>query len=386
MACKMSWHKRLCLTTYIKGGSKIAVDWFMKKNSGIPNMFSYKDLKAATNNFSTEIGRGGFGCVYRGTLKDGTKVAVKRLHSAAGGAVDEFVAEVTALASLNHSNLVRLHGLCADNSRYLLVYEFMQNGSLHDWLFDSNRESLDWKTRHSIALQTARGLQYLHQDSNSRVLHLDIKPQNILLDENFTAKVADFGLARVLSKDQSRIVTVHVRGTPGYIAPESVLDYKITAKSDVFSYGMVLLEIVSGRRVVDKSEICEQWYLPSIALGKMKEGKLADLFDSRIGSVSAEAGKVLERMIKLGIWCAQSNSALRPSMSSVVQILEGNVELLDPPVDFEFSFGPICEEGESFKIWEKTSSMDRTQCSSSSSSCVMPAEDTRTVKFEHGRD
>ncbi|GLJ34398.1 hypothetical protein SUGI_0691550 [Cryptomeria japonica] len=292
----MSWHKRLCLTTYIKGGSKIAVDWFMKKNSGIPNMFSYKDLKAATNNFSTEIGRGGFGCVYRGTLKDGTKVAVKRLHSAAGGAVDEFVAEVTALASLNHSNLVRLHGLCADNSRYLLVYEFMQNGSLHDWLFDSNRESLDWKTRHSIALQTARGLQYLHQDSNSR------------------------------------------------------------------------------------------WYLPSIALGKMKEGKLADLFDSRIGSVSAEAGKVLERMIKLGIWCAQSNSALRPSMSSVVQILEGNVELLDPPVDFEFSFGPICEEGESFKIWEKTSSMDRTQCSSSSSSCVMPAEDTRTVKFEHGRD
>ncbi|KAH9289275.1 hypothetical protein KI387_033392, partial [Taxus chinensis] len=342
MTANMSRHKKLCvhhsikseikhyikseinryiksgIDHYLNSGSKTRIDGaFLRKVSGLPNEFAYKDLKTATNRFAYEIGRGGFGSVFSGTLSDGTKVAVKRLHHADDG-IDEFLAELSALASLNHSNLVRLHGFCTERSHYLLVFEFMENGSLHDWLFNADREPLDWNTRYRIALQTARGIAYLHEDSSSsRILHLDIKPHNILLDEDFNAKVADFGLAKLLNKDVSRVVTVHVRGTPGYIAPEFVMEYAITAKSDVYSYGMVLLEIVSGRRVIDRSGESEQWYLPSIALDMLREGKLEDLFDRRHHMISAGAAEEMARAVKLAMWCIQNNSALRPNMATV---------------------------------------------------------------------
>ncbi|XP_057824451.1 G-type lectin S-receptor-like serine/threonine-protein kinase SD2-5 [Cryptomeria japonica] len=321
------------------GGDYPISEDFLKKVSGVPNVFRYADLQIATNDFTAEIGRGGFGSVFKGTLADGKKVAVKRLHKADEG-VEEFVAEVTALASLNHSNLVRLHGLCVEDSRYLLVYEFMENGSLYDWLFQSKTSTIDWKTRYEVALQTARALAYLHEESTSSILHLDVKPQNILLDENFRAKVSDFGMAKLLDEGESRLMTVHVKGTPGYIAPEWFLQYGISAKTDVYSYGMVLLEMVSGRRVVDRSADEENWYLPTIALVKAREGNLEEIFDSRL-KVSDEEAVEMERIVKLALWCIQSSCGLRPTMSTVVGILEGSLEMLEPPLDQSLAFGPF---------------------------------------------
>uniref|UniRef100_A0A0C9RPE0 non-specific serine/threonine protein kinase n=1 Tax=Wollemia nobilis TaxID=56998 RepID=A0A0C9RPE0_9CONI len=362
-----------------KGGDKILIDdEMLRRLSGHPDMFSYRKLHTATNSFATEIGRGGFGSVFLGTLKDGRKVAVKQLNNTQEEGLDDFIAEVRTLASINHSNLVRLYGLCVEE-RHLLVYEFMDNGSLHDWLFNSSREPLDWKARYSIAVETARGLAYLHEDSTPRILHLDVKPHNILLDENFRAKLSDFGLAKILNKDESRLVTFHVRGTPGYIAPEWVLEYGITAKTDVYSYGMVLLEIVGGRRVVDRSQDNEEWYLPSVAFEKARQGNLEELFDSRL-SVSEEAAVEMKRVINLALWCIQSNSALRPRMSVILQILEGGLQMMDPPLDCSLPFGPcvdnnnllsIIEENSEAILEKSVSSMDGQEPSISSSHVVV---------------
>uniref|UniRef100_A0A0D6QT48 non-specific serine/threonine protein kinase n=1 Tax=Araucaria cunninghamii TaxID=56994 RepID=A0A0D6QT48_ARACU len=360
-------------------GDKIFIDGeVLRRLSGHPDAFSYKEIDTATNSFGTEIGRGGFGSVFLGTLKDGRKVAVKQLNNTEEEGRDDFIAEVRTLASINHSNLVRLYGFCVEE-RHLLVYEFMDNGSLHDWLFNSIREPLDWKTRYSIAVETARGLAYLHEYSTSCILHLDVKPHNILLDENFRAKLSDFGLAKILNKDESRLVTFHVRGTPGYIAPEWVLEYGITAKTDVYSYGMVLLEIVCGRRVVDRSQDTEQWYLPSVAFEKARQGNLEELFDSRL-SVSEAAAVEMKRLINLALWCIQSNSALRPRMSVILQILEGGLQMMDPPLDCSLPFGPsddnnhllsIVEEDTQALLGKSSSSMDHEKPPISSSHVVV---------------
>lgn len=220
---------------------------YLKNLTGLPTIFTYKNIETATGGFRKEIGKGGFGKVYEGKLSDGIPVAVKCLGDRAGQGQREFCAEVATISSINHSNLVSLRGLCVEGQHRILVYEFMANGSLDRWLFGSEKQ-LDWKTRYSIALGTARGLAYLHEDSRLCILHLDIKPQNILLDENFKAKVSDFGMAKCMDRDiESRVVT-QARGTLGYMAPEWFYELGITSKSDVFSYGMVLLEIISWRK------------------------------------------------------------------------------------------------------------------------------------------
>jgi serine/threonine protein kinase len=242
----------------------------------------------------------------------------------------EFCAEIATISSINHSNLVSLRGLCAEGQHRILVYEFMANGSLDIWLFGSDKQ-LDWKTRYSIALETARGLAYLHEDSRLCILHLDIKPQNILLDENFRAKVSDFGMARSLDRDiESRVVT-QARGTLGYMAPEWFYEIGITSKTDVFSYGMVLLEIISGRKNVDNSQDSENWFFPSIAFSKARQGKMEELIDSGLKLKRAEDMDEAYRLIKTALWCIQSNCALRPSMGTVVRMLEGDLDIMDPP-------------------------------------------------------
>lgn len=331
---------------------------YLKNLTGLPTIFTYKDMEITTSGFRKEIGKGGFGKVWEGILGDGSPVAVKCLENRAGQGQREFCAEIATISSINHSNLVTLRGLCVEGPHRILVYELLTNGSLDKWLFASDK-LLDWKTMYSISLDTARGLAYLHEDSRLCILHLDIKPQNILLDENFKAKVSDFGLARSLDRDlESRVVT-QVRGTAGYMAPEWFFEQGITSKTDVYSYGMVILEIISGRKNVDNSRDSEHWFFPSIAFSKAMQGKMEDLIDSGLKLKSPEEMDEACRLIKTALWCIQINSALRPSMGTVVRILEGNIEIMDPPLECTLPFAlfvPSIVEAGSLEIFSEGTS------------------------------
>lgn len=314
---------------------------FLKTLTGLPTRFSFKALESATENFSKKLGRGGFGSVYEGTLPDGSKVAVKRLEREGHGQ-KEFCTEVATISRVRHLNLVCLKGFCVEGSERLLVYEFMPRGSLDAWIFHDRVSSsplssavvvvLSWETRYNIALETARGLAYLHEECEERILHLDVKPQNILLDEKFHAKVSDFGLARSMNRGQSRVVTT-MRGTPGYLAPEWLREEGIDSKTDVYSYGMLVLELVGGRRSEDHSQgNLENWYLPTMAFKKMKEDRVLDVVDPLLnGKLDEKACKQALLIVSLALWCIQDDVATRPKMSSVVQMLEGTVTVQKPP-------------------------------------------------------
>nr|KJB72964.1 hypothetical protein B456_011G207300 [Gossypium raimondii] len=282
---------------------------------GMPTRFSYEELKNITKNFSNKLGEGGLGSVSQGTLPSGSQVAVKHLFGI-GPVNKSFVAEVQTIGSIHHFNLVSLVGFCAEKFNRLLVYEYMANGSLDRWIFNKNQDlSLDWQVRKKIILDIAKGLAYLHEDCNRKIIHLDIKPQNILLDENFNAKVSDFGLSKLIEKDQSQVVT-SMRGTPGYMAPEW-LSLVITQKVDVYSFGIIVLEVLCGRRNIDGSQQEEDRHLLKLFGRKQEEGQLLDLVDKR------------------------------PSMSAVVKVFEGSVDVvIDMDEDFLNEITP--EVGECF--------------------------------------
>ncbi|PON74865.1 Serine/threonine protein kinase [Trema orientale] len=209
-------------------------------------LFKYRDLKAATKNFSEKLGEGGFGVVFKGTLPNSTSIAVKKLKSLKQGE-QQFRTEVKTIGTIQHVNLVRLRGFCAENSRRFLVYDYVPKGSLESRLFRKSLTILDWKVRYQIAIGTAKGLCYLHEECRDCIIHCDIKPENILLDEEYNPKIADFGLAKLVGRDFSRVLKT-MRGTRGYLAPEWISGEAITSKADVFSYGMLLFELISGRR------------------------------------------------------------------------------------------------------------------------------------------
>lgn len=303
-------------------------DNFLEGLSGMPIRFSYEELQNATNNFSIKLGQGGFGSVYQGVLPDGSRLAVKKLEGIGQGK-KEFRAEVSIIGSIHHLHLVRLRGFCVEGTHRLLAYEYMANGSLEKWLFKKNKEfMLDWDTRFNIAVGTAKGLAYLHEDCDVKIVHCDIKPENVLLDDHFLAKVSDFGLAKLMTREQSHVFTT-MRGTRGYLAPEWITNYAISEKSDVFSYGMVLLEIIGGRKNYDPSESSEKSHFPSYAFKMMEEGKLKDLIDRNL-KVEEEDERV-STAIKVALWCIQDDMSLRPSMAKVVQMLEGLCHVPSPP-------------------------------------------------------
>ncbi|KAK8259096.1 hypothetical protein V6Z11_D13G034100 [Gossypium hirsutum] len=277
---------------------------------GMPTRFSYEELKNITKNFSNKLGEGGFGSVFHGILPLGSDVAVK--HQFNFGAVNKsFIAEVQTIGSIHHFNLVSLVGFCAESSNKLLVYEYMANGSLDRWIFNENRDlALGWQIRRKIILDIAKGLAYLHEECNQKIIHLDIKPQNILLDENFNAKISDFGLSK---------------GTPGYMAPEW-LSSCITEKVDVYSFGIVVLEILCGRRNVDESQQEEDMHLLGLFKRKQEEGQLMDLVDKCSDDMQSNAAEVVELM-KVAAWCLQTEYARRPSMSTVVKLFEASVDV-----------------------------------------------------------
>ncbi|KAK7292696.1 hypothetical protein RJT34_15548 [Clitoria ternatea] len=300
-------------------------------------VFSYKELQLATRGFSEKVGHGGFGTVFQGELSDSSLVAVKRLERPGGGE-KEFRAEVSTIGNIQHVNLVRLRGFCSENSHRLLVYEYLENGSLSTYL-RKDGPSLSWDVRFRVAIGTAKGIAYLHEECRCCIIHCDIKPENILLDSDFTAKVSDFGLAKLIGRDFSRVLAT-MRGTWGYVAPEWISGVAITTKADVYSYGMTLLELIGGRRNVEAPlsaggggengcESGEKWFFPPWAAQQIIESNVTNVIDKRLGNVyNIEEAK---RVALVAVWCIQDDEAMRPTMGMVVKMLEGLVEVTVPP-------------------------------------------------------
>ncbi|KAL6223101.1 hypothetical protein ACLB2K_006494 [Fragaria x ananassa] len=289
-------------------------------------VFSYNELKRATNGFKQELGKGSFGAVYKGALNKGKKlIAVKRLEKLVEEGEREFRAEMQAIGRTHHKNLVRLLGYSAEESKRLLVYEYMSNGSLADLLFRAEWHPA-WDERVRIAGDVARGLLYLHEECKSPIIHCDIKPQNILMDESWNAKIADFGLAKLLMPDQTRTFT-GIRGTRGYLAPEWQKNTPISVKADIYSFGVLLLELVCCRRNVDVSVRAEEIVLSTWVYKCFVSRALHKLI---VGGEEVNK-KSLENMVKVGLWCIQDEPALRPSMKSVVLMLQGITDISIPP-------------------------------------------------------
>ncbi|XP_058071225.1 G-type lectin S-receptor-like serine/threonine-protein kinase At2g19130 [Magnolia sinica] len=290
--------------------------------------FSYRSLQIATKNFSETLGCGGFGSVFKGTLPDQTMVAVKKLEGFRQGE-KQFRTEVSTIGMIQHVNLIRLRGFCSERAKRLLVYDYMPNGSLDSQLFGEISNILDWPTRYKIAIGTARGIAYLHEKCRDCIIHCDIKPGNILLDDGFCPKVADFGLAKLIGRDFSRVLTT-MRGTRGYLAPEWISGLAITSKADVYSYGMMVFEIISGRRNSEHLEVGEMVFFPTWAVRKFTSGEIHCLLDYRLeGNANMEE---LGRACRVAGWCIQDDENDRPSMGQIVQILEGVLEVSVPPV------------------------------------------------------
>ncbi|KAL7250402.1 hypothetical protein ACSBR1_012418 [Camellia fascicularis] len=320
--------------------------------------FGYKDLQNATKNFSDKLGGGGFGSVFKGTLPDSTVIAVKKLESFSQGE-KQFRTEVSTIGTVQHVNLVRLRGFCSEGNNKLLVYDYMQNGSLDSNLFHEKDEKvLDWKTRYQIALGTARGLAYLHEKCRDCIIHCDIKPENILLDNELCPKVADFGLAKLMGREFSRVLTT-MRGTRGYLAPEWISGVAITAKADVYSYGMMLFELVSGRRNSEQSEDGKVRFFPTWAASVVIEGgDILDLLDLKLER-NADAEE-LTRICRVACWCIQDDENHRPTMGQVVQILEGVLDLTQLP-PFPRSLQVFDDKKENIVFFTDSSSCQSSQ-------------------------
>ncbi|WCJ38481.1 NSP-interacting kinase 3 [Euphorbia peplus] len=289
--------------------------------------YTFKELRGATDHFSSKniLGRGGFGIVYKGCFSDGTVVAVKRLkdYNAAGGEI-QFQTEVETISLAVHRNLLRLSGFCTTESERLLVYPYMSNGSVASRLRDHvhGRPALDWARRKKIALGTARGLLYLHEQCDPKIIHRDVKAANILLDEDFEAVVGDFGLAKLLDHRDSHVTTA-VRGTVGHIAPEYLSTGQSSEKTDVFGFGILLLELITGQKALDFGRAANQKDVMLDWVKKLhQEGKLNLLVDKDLkGSFDRVE---LEEMVQVALLCTQFNPSHRPKMSEVLKMLEGD--------------------------------------------------------------
>ncbi|XP_028802850.1 nodulation receptor kinase-like isoform X2 [Neltuma alba] len=295
-------------------------DFFVKSVS--IQTFTLEYIEAATQNYKTLIGEGGFGSVYRGTLEDGQQVAVKVRSATSTQGTREFDNEVNLLSAIRHENLVHLIGYCCEKDQQILVYPFMSNGSLQDRLYGepAKRKPLDWPTRLSIALGAARGLSYLHTFSGRSVIHRDVKSSNILLDHSMCAKVADFGFSKYAPQEGDSGASLEVRGTAGYMDPEYYTTQQLSAKSDVFSFGMVLLEIVSGREPLNTRRPRDEWNLVEWAKPYIRASKIDEIVDPNIkGGYHAEA---MWRVVETALSCIEPFSVHRPSMADIVRELE----------------------------------------------------------------
>ncbi|CAL5186601.1 unnamed protein product [Lathyrus oleraceus] len=337
----------MCITIcYIRGKSSIQQVklWFKTKNDKnieaffkehgalTQKKYKFSEIKKMTNSFKVKLGQGGFGVVYKGNLLNGCPVAVKILNATKRND-EEFINEVASITRTSHVNVVTLLGFCFEGYKKALVYEFMSNGSLDKFIYNKGSEtieSLSWDNLHHVAKGIARGLEYLHRGCTTRILHFDIKPHNILLDENFNPKISDFGLAKLCLRKESIISMSDQRGTMGYVAPEVWNRHfgGVSHKSDVYSYGMMLLEMVGGRKNInaDASHTSEI-YFPHWVYSRLEFG--SDLRPN--GVMDTKEDEIARRMTIVGMWCIQTFPNDRPTMSKVVEMLEVSMNSLQIP-------------------------------------------------------
>lgn len=290
--------------------------------------YTLKQIKAATNNFDpmNKIGEGGFGPVYKGLLPDGTTVAVKQLSTSSKQGNREFLNEIGIISCLNHPNLVRLHGCCTQGDQLLLVYEYMENNSLASSLFDPESCVLDWPTRVNIFMGVAQGLAFLHEESRLKIVHRDIKATNVLLDKHMNAKISDFGLARLGEEDKTHITT-KAAGTIGYMAPEYALWGYLTDKADVYSFGILALEIISGKSNNCFTPPADFFCLLDWACHLQQRGDYRALIDEKLQGSELVDMEEAERMVKVGLLCTNGSPSIRPTMSEVVSMLQGETQV-----------------------------------------------------------
>ncbi|XP_058073041.1 receptor-like serine/threonine-protein kinase SD1-6 isoform X3 [Magnolia sinica] len=317
-------------------------------------LYSFASIVAATDNFSpaNKLGQGGFGPVYKGKLHDGQEIAVKRLSRSSGQGLEEFKNEIILIAKLQHMNLVRLLGCCIEGEEKILLYEYMPNKSLDFLLFDPTQgKLLDWGKRIHIIDGIAQGLLYLHKYSRLRVIHRDLKASNILLDGEMNPKISDFGMARIFGRNESEANTNRVVGTYGYMSPEYAMEGLFSEKSDVFSFGVLLLEIVSGKKNTNFYHSDRSLNLLGYAWELWKDGRVSELMDPMLGDTST--GSDILRFIQMGLLCVQESARDRPTMSNVVSMLSNKMATLANPKRPAFFLGR--------RGFEENSSKSRTE-------------------------
>ncbi|XP_030445003.1 cold-responsive protein kinase 1-like [Syzygium oleosum] len=320
--------------------------------SGIQNtkLYKYEELVKATADFSrsNKIGHGGFGSVYKGVLEDGTLVAVKVLSAESSQGVREFLTEINMIANIEHPNLVKLHGCCVEGEHRILVYGYLENNSLSQTLLGGSHSSIQfqWPTRREIAIGVAMGLAFLHEEVQPPIIHRDIKASNILLDRHLEPIISDFGLAKLFPSNMTHIST-RVAGTVGYLAPEYAMRGQLTNKADIYSFGVLLLEIVSGRCNTNRKLPAEERYLLETAWKLHEKGELMSLVDASLDGEHHREEACL--FMKIGLLCAQGLPRLRPSMSTVVNMLMGLAKVNDNEISRPGSISDfmslIAEEG-----------------------------------------
>uniref|UniRef100_A0A0E0DP14 non-specific serine/threonine protein kinase n=1 Tax=Oryza meridionalis TaxID=40149 RepID=A0A0E0DP14_9ORYZ len=292
---------------------------------GRPDVFSYAELKLATDNFSSQniLGEGGFGPVYKGKLPDERVIAVKQLSQSSHQGTSQFVTEVATISAVQHRNLVILHGCCIDSKTPLLVYEYLENGSLDRAIFGDSNLNLDWVMRFEIILGIARGITYLHEESSVRIVHRDIKASNVLLDTNLIPKISDFGLAKLYNENQTHVST-RIAGTLGYLAPEYAMRGHLSEKADIFAFGVVMLETVAGRPNTDNSLEESKICLLEWAWGLYEMDQALGIVDPSLKEFDKDEAF---RVIYVALVCTQGSPHQRPPMSKVVTMLTGDVDV-----------------------------------------------------------
>ncbi|KAL8495301.1 hypothetical protein ACS0TY_019452 [Phlomoides rotata] len=312
------------------------IEKFLRSDDKLmPIRYSYSDIKKITRDFREKLGQGGFGTVYKGKLRSGSDVAVKLLKDTRDIGQD-FINEISTIGRIHHVNVARLVGYCAVRSKRALVYDFMSNGSLDKYIFSQEKmNSLTWERKHEIAIGVARGIEYLHKGCEIQILHFDIKPHNILLDDNFTPKISDFGLAKFCSTEKNMVTMSAARGTIGYVAPELINRGfgEVSNKADVYSFGMLLIDMVGLKKDLRGDDHSSSQYFPCWIYKYFEQGKELEIgeTDENNDDNNDTNRKIAKKMTIVALWCIQMCPSDRPSMNKVLEMLEARVEQLRVP-------------------------------------------------------